>query len=492
MASIELTADLAELLADSHTLVVMARKADLVDGWPVAGLPQAVRDAVARLAADAKAGSGAVSSLLPEGAGPRSLAVVALHDTVSRHLSETRSYEIHQQLKGIARAEGGKVGVLLGIADPAHALGALLGVVRSYPLYSRKSGNKNGTGQVRVALQTRHGLVKDGFEQLGHGRDAVRLAQRLVDMPTAELDTETFEQEVRASVQGIAHVTVESLVGDDLLVHGLRGLHAVGRTAMLPPRLVILDYAPPKAANGPAQRETIALIGKGLVYDTGGLSLKIVGDRMLTMKCDMGGAAAVLGAFLMLARGGHNGRVIAALAMAENAIGPNAYRPDDVIEMHSGKTIEINNTDAEGRIALADGASYIARRFKTKVVIDAATLTGAQLVATGKWHAGIVTNDADLETRALRAGLESGDHCMPLLYSPELHTSEFKSTVADMRNSVADRNNASSSASGLWVYLHLDDLDLRWLHIDLAGPAFLDNRGTGYGVGLIHALVADL
>ena len=320
-----------------------------------------------------------------------------------------------------------------------------------------------------------------------HARDSVRLAARLVDMPTAELDAQVFEQEARNAAAGIADVHVESIVGDDLLTHGLRGLHAVGRTAMVPPRLVILDYDPAGVTGEP-----IALIGKGLVYDTGGLSLKIVGERMLTMKCDMGGGAAVLGAFLTLAKSGIKRRIIAALCIAENSIGPNAYRPDDVIEMHSGKTMEVNNTDAEGRIALADGASYVARKYKPEVLIDAATLTGAQLVATGKWHAGIVSNDGDLERRCLEAGLQSGDHCMPLLFSPELHTSEYKSTVADMRNSVADRNNASSSASGLWVYLHIDDLNLRWLHIDLAGPAFIDNRGTGYGVGLLHALVSAL
>ena len=154
--------------------------------------------------------------------------------------------------------------------------------------------------------------------------------------------------------------------------------------------------------------------------------------------------------------------------------------------------MEVNNTDAEGRIALADAASYVARKYKPSVLIDAATLTGAQLVATGKWHAGIVSNDGELEAKAVQAGLASGDHCFPLLFSPELHTPEFKSTVADMRNSVADRNNASSSASGLWVYLHIEDCNLQWLHIDLAGPAFMDNRGTGYGVGLMHGLVRAL
>lgn len=491
MASIELTADLQDLTSDAHTLVVIARKADLLDGWPLQGLPDTVRGVASMLAQDAKPGAGSVTSLLPAQEGgarlPRSLTIVALYDKVSRHLSDTRSYEIYTALRNIARPEGGKVGVLVALADEAHALGATLGVVRSYPLYSRKSGNKNADGQIRIALKTKAGVLSTGFDRLAHARDALRLAQRLVDMPTAELDTAVFEQEARNAAEGIANVHVESIVGEDLLTHGLRGLHAVGRTAMVPPRLVILDYDP-----GQVTGEPIALIGKGLVYDTGGLSLKIVGERMLTMKCDMGGGAAVLGAFLTLAKSGIKRRIVAALAMAENSIGPNSYRPDDVIEMHSGKTMEVNNTDAEGRIAVADAASFVARKYKPGVLIDAATLTGAQLVATGKWHAGIVTNDGDLEKRCLDAGLQSGDHCMPLLFSPELHTSEYKSTVADMRNSVADRNNASSSASGLWIYLHIEDLGLKWLHVDLAGPAFLDNRGTGYGVGLLHTLVAGL
>lgn len=487
MATMELAAGTSDLLTGAHTLVVVARKADLADGWPLAGLPQPIRDAAARLAADAKPGAGAVSTLLPTDQ-PRTLTLIALFDKVSRHVSETRSYEIYAALRSAARAEDGKVAIVLGLGRAEHALGALYGVVRSYPLYSRKTGNKNGLGRVHIALQTREGPATFSAETFAQARDALSLAQRLVDMPTAELDTAAFEAEARGAVQGIPHVTVHSIVGDELLSEGLRGLHAVGRTAMVAPRIVVLDYAPP----GSEGSAPIALVGKGLVYDTGGLSLKIVGERMLTMKCDMGGAAAVLGAFQLIARSGSPKRVVAVLSMAENAIGPNAYRPDDVITMHSGKTVEINNTDAEGRLALADAASYVARKYHPNVLIDAATLTGSQLIATGKHHAGLVCNDEGLEHLAVAAGLQSGDHAMPILFSAELHVPEFKSAVADMRNSVADRNNASASASGLWVYLHIDDLNLRWLHVDLAGPAFLDNRGTGYGVGLLHALVTAL
>ena len=487
MAHIEWTLDDRALVADAHTLVVVARKADLLDGWPQRALPAAIQQTVARLAADLKPGTNAsATTLLAEAGGPKTLAVIALFDKVSRHLSPTRAYEIFQSLRNLARPEGGQVAIVAGLSDARHALAVNLGIARSYPLYSRKSGAKNALGGVRIQLRTAKGALREE-PTWAAGVAAVRNSGRLVDMPTQELDTAVFEAEARAAVAALAHVSVESIVGDDLLSHGLRGLHAVGRTAMVAPRVVLLDYNPPGAAGAP-----VALIGKGLVYDTGGLSLKIVGDRMLTMKCDMGGAAAVLGAFTMLAQAGGKRRVIAALAMAENAIGPDSYRPDDIIEMHSGKTMEVNNTDAEGRIALADAASYVARKYAPDVLIDAATLTGAQLIATGKWHAAIVSNDADLEARVLAAGLASGDHCMPILFSPEYHIGDYKSNVADMRNSVADRSNAPSSASGLWVWLHLDDLDLRWAHIDLAGPAFIDNRGSGYGVGLIFELVRGL
>ena len=487
MAHFDWTLDDNELLNDAHTLVVIARKADLTDGWPLVGLPSAIRAVAQRVAADLKPGAAPVgTTLLPEGLGPKTLTVIALYDKVSRHLSDTRSYEIYQSLRSLARPDGGKVAIVAAVPDQGHALGVNLGIARSYSLYSRKSGNKNQQGSVKIQLRARTGLLTTQ-PLWAMAVAAVRNAQRLVDMPTMELDTAVFEQEARQALEGVAHVTIESIVGDALLQAGLRGLHAVGRTAMVPPRVVLLDYNPPGAKGPP-----VALIGKGLVYDTGGLSLKIVGDRMLTMKCDMGGAAAVLGAFTMLAQSGSPKRVIAALAMAENAIGPNSYRPDDIIEMHSGRTMEVNNTDAEGRIALADAASYVARKYHPEVLIDAATLTGAQLVATGKWHAAIVSNDGDLEAKVLAAGLATGDHCMPILYAPELHASEYKSNVADMRNSVADRNNAASSASGLWVWMHIDDLDIRWAHIDLAGPAFLDNRGSGYGVGLIYSLVQSL
>ncbi len=482
MSQVQITASLQDLAAVEH-LVVVARSADLAKGWATEGLSDPVRSWTTRLAEDARPGrtGGSATSLLPDGAGPGRLSVIALDDTVTHHVSDTRCEEIWYQLRGIASSAKGQLGVLVALADADHAFGATLGVARSFPLYNRKSKPSKLTG-VTLGLRHSGGLVQD-VEALKAAADAIQLTQRVVDMPPAELDTETFEQEARDAVASLAHVRVQSIVGDALLDEGLGGLHAVGRTAMKAPRLVLLDYQPPGAT------DTIALVGKGLVYDTGGLSLKIVGDRMLTMKCDMGGAGAVLGAFVTLAQTGYPQRVIAALGMAENAIGPNSYRPDDVLAMHSGKTVEINNTDAEGRLALADAASYVARNYAPSLLVEAATLTGAQLMATGKGHAGIVATNPELEQAALNAGLASGDHCLAMLWSPAHLRAEFKSKVADMRNSVADRMNASSAAAGFFVFSHIEDTGVPFLHIDLAGPSFRDNRATGYGVGLITTVL---
>ena len=180
------------------------------------------------------------------------------------------------------------------------------------------------------------------------------------------------------------------------------------------------------------------------------------------------------------------------LCLAENAIGPAAYKPDDVLTLHSGKTVEINNTDAEGRLLLADGCSYAARELGADIVIDAATLTGAQGVATGDCHAAVVSNDAGVEQALLDAGRATGDLCWPLPFAPEFYRAEFQSPIADMRNSVKNRSNAQSSCAAEFVHWHLDGTKARWGHVDLAYPAFRGDRGTGFGVALLAETVRQL
>jgi probable aminopeptidase NPEPL1 len=184
------------------------------------------------------------------------------------------------------------------------------------------------------------------------------------------------------------------------------------------------------------------------------------------------------------------------MCIAENAIGPASYKPDDILTMHSGKTVEINNTDAEGRLLLADGVSWAARELDVDVVLDAATLTGAQLVATGQLHAAVVSNDEDLEALMVDAGRDSGDLVHPLPFAPEFYRKEFASPIADMRNSVANRLNAQASCAAQFVYAHMEDApnadQRRWCHVDLAGPAFPRDRATGFGVALLTTAVERL
>jgi probable aminopeptidase NPEPL1 len=160
--------------------------------------------------------------------------------------------------------------------------------------------------------------------------------------------------------------------------------------------------------------------------------------------------------------------------------------------MYSGRTVEVNNTDAEGRLVLADGVAYVTRHYTPDLVIDLATLTGAQLVSTGQRHAAIVCNDDRTEAQAIAVGLRTGDLVHPLPYCPEFYRKEFKSTVADMKNSVKDRMNAQASCAGQFVAEHLVDYSNPWLHVDLAGPSTDGERGTGFGTNLLVEMLREI
>uniref|UniRef100_A0A2A4IU69 Cytosol aminopeptidase domain-containing protein n=1 Tax=Heliothis virescens TaxID=7102 RepID=A0A2A4IU69_HELVI len=166
----------------------------------------------------------------------------------------------------------------------------------------------------------------------------------------------------------------------------------------------------------------------------------------------------------------------AVLCLAENAVGPLATR-------------SLPNIARYGRLVLSDGVVYASRDLKADTIVDVATLTGAQGTATGKYHAAIISNSARLESACVTAGLRSGDLAHPLPFAPELHFTEFTSCVADMKNSVADRNNAQPSCAGLFVLSHLGfDFPGHWLHVDMAAPAHCGERATGYGVSLLCVL----
>jgi len=485
VTDIKLSQKVSSALTGAQAVVVVAPLAALEDGWHRRAVKKDWAKTLDRLVDDAKPGDlGCVLSTYGAAGAPRRLFLAALPDSVGRHNSPTRSEFIRHCVAKAGTGDAKKVAVIVHLDAPSHFLAAAVAVARCHPHFSEKSGN-GGKPKVKVtvAAALHDGTAVRPAKEIAPTIDAVRFAARLVDTPAQDMKTADVEAEARAAVKGLAGVKVTSIVGDRLLQKKMGGIHGVGRTAVVPPRLVVLEYKPKRKP-----RRTVALVGKGVIYDTGGLNIK-TGGIMSNMKADMGGSAAVLGAFLALAKTGCPDRLYALLCLAENAVGPDSYRPDDILHMHSGKTVEINNTDAEGRLVLADGVSYAARDLKADVVIDAATLTGAALITTGNIISCFATNRDGLEALSVDAGRATGDVTHPLLFVPEFLKSEFASKVADMRNSVKNRMNAQSSCAAQFVYNHIEDVNPAWIHLDIAGPAFRDGRGTGYGVALMADIV---
>jgi len=485
VSTISLVKDAKATAAGVRTLLIVAPKSVFTAAGFPKGLSKRTKDLALKLAGDASPGDlGAAASTLT-GNKPERLAVGVLPDRGSRYNSAARAESIRKVCAAANLGRRGGTGVLLVLDEPEHLLAAANAVARAMPLYSSKTG-RSASGRVKIGAITRDGAAIASDDVVRETVDASRAAAELVDHPPTDMHPGAMVAAARRMLKGVADVKIKEIAGDKLLTHDLGGIHAVGRCAVEAPRLMIASYAP-RDAKGPH----IALVGKGITYDTGGLHIKARGS-MESMKGDMGGAAATLGAFRVLAASGVKRRIDLLLCLAENAIGPTAYKPDDIIDMHSGKTVEINNTDAEGRMVLGDGVSYAARVLGAKVIIDAATLTGAQLIATGNLHAAVICNDADLERVALEAGSASGDLTHPLPFAPEFYKQEFASPVADMRNSVKNRSNAQSSCAAQFIWWHIENQKVKWCHVDLAGPAWRFSRGTGYGVALLSEMVRRL
>lgn len=480
-------ATLADLLADTDAVAKILGESTL----------DATSLLVINAAFDSISGkSGSGTTFIPLSNGSvRRFGIIALPNEVTRN---NHSFSVHALTDSVGRVSPKKGNVNVVVAagdDEAVTPGAIaIAISKAFPLYSRKTNDgKPKDDKDRVVFVTLLDgafepiVDKDASAAMAASAEGARLAARLVDTPPEELTTTAFAMEAQAIADTFPSVSYEEIVGDDLKEKGYGGIHGVGRAAVCPPRLVILKYEPETTTD---ESENIALVGKGIVYDTGGLSLKTK-TGMCGMKGDMGGAAGLLGAFSAAVSIGSRHKIHLLLCLAENAIGPPAFRNDDILTMYSGKTVEVNNCDAEGRLVLADGVSHATKHIDgLDLVVDMATLTGAQLIATGKKHAGVLANTAELETRAVKAGLRSGDLCYPLLYAPELLKSEFKSDVADMKNSVKDRSNAQTSCAGHFIEDHLSPAyDNGWLHVDMAGPSNKGDRGTGYGVGLVLSLL---
>lgn len=414
------------------------------------------------------------------GGSPHKVVAIVLPEPCSRHNAPSRSLAIPALVQGAGTR--GSTGYLCALDEPGHAFATAIAIGRSHPTWA---ANGRLERDLRIAFQcadrSAGGIERvGGLERLSVAVEAARKAADLTDRPPDQLNCDGMVAEAEAIARRHAGVTLTVLRSAELRAQGLVGLWSVGKTALEEPALVILEWSPPGA-----QRHH-AWIGKGIVYDTGGLALKAK-TSMPGMKTDMAGAAAVLAAFEAAVRLASPDRITAAIAVAENAIGPGALRPDDIITLYSGRTVEVNNPDAEGRIVLADAACWVVRNRLPDELWTLATLTGSQAVTTGKRHAAIYATEEDIERRAVAAGRASGDPVHPLPYVPELWRREFASPVADMKNSVKDRENAQSACAAQFIGNHLAAVSYTrpWCHVDMAAPAVSGGRGTGYGVGLL-------
>jgi len=312
----------------------------------------------------------------------------------------------------------------------------------------------------------------------------VNLARDLINDNADTVDSKHLEATIRTLIKGKKHISIEVLNEKELKAKGL-GLHlAVNRGSLKEPKLIIVKY------EGSSKKgDYTAMIGKGITFDTGGLNLKPTG-HIETMRCDMSGAAAVIGTLKNVLALNVKRNLIFAVTIAENAIGSGAFKPGDVFKSYNGKTVEIGNTDAEGRLVLADAISYIVRNYKPGRIIDLATLTGACVVALGNDYAGLVVSDDKFSRDIVHSSNETDDRVWRLPSYPELKDS-IKSLCADMKNVGFPKGAAGALTAA--EFLRQFTEGTAWAHLDIAGTAFVDGSGrwyyghgaTGFGVRLL-------
>jgi leucyl aminopeptidase len=410
--------------------------------------------------------------------------------------SASYAHEVLRRATGAAtRALAGTASV--GLALPAEgatqvaavAEGALLGAY-SYGRYRVASVERHKPPVEKFTLLTgspRDKAVKAAVSRAATVIDAVRLVRDLVNTAPADLPPAEFATRAVAAAKD-AGVDVEVLDEKALKKGGYGGILGVGQGSSRPPRLVRLTY---KAGRG---KPHLALVGKGITFDTGGLSLKPAA-AMEWMKSDMGGAAAVIAAVTAIARLDLDVNVTAWAPMAENMPSGTAQRPSDVLTIYGGKTVEVLNTDAEGRLILAD-AIVRAAEDEPDYLIETSTLTGAQIVALGTRTAGVMGSEV-FRDRVAVLGREVGEDAwtMPL---PDHIRSELDSRVADLANVTGSRN-AGMLVAGVFLREFVPN-GLHWAHIDIAGPSFhtggpygyTTKGGTGVPVRTLAAVLADI
>ncbi|MFP4473230.1 MAG: leucyl aminopeptidase family protein [Candidatus Omnitrophota bacterium] len=328
-------------------------------------------------------------------------------------------------------------------------------------------------------------------------RDAVKICEGVNltrDLINENADTANslfIEKTIKKLARGRKDISLEILGEKELKVKGLNLHLAVNQGSQHPPRLIIARYK----GNSRKKSYDLAMVGKGITFDSGGLNLKPSG-HMETMRMDMSGAAAVVGTLKNILALKPKKNILFVCGLAENAIGSRSYKPGDVFKSFSGKTVEIGNTDAEGRLVLADALAYVSKRYKPARIVDLATLTGACIAALGMDYTGLISKDEDMAERLLEISRKTDDRAWRLPLYPELKGC-MKSQIADIKN-MSSIKGAGTITAGYFLSQFVGDTP--WAHLDIAGSAFVEKGermyfgygATGSGVRLLTEYIRSL
>ncbi len=363
----------------------------------------------------------------------------------------------------------------------ALAEGAVLG---SYHFGKYKTDAQGAPTLERIAVVAKE-VSAAAVDELNDLCEATCLARDLVNEPVSFLNAKQLAAEIR-NLSRNSGFKLQVLGKEQIAALGMGGLMAVNKGSVDEPVFCILEWKPKGAVN----KQPVLLVGKGVVYDTGGLSLKPTPNSMDQMKCDMAGAAAVACAISVAAKRELPLHVVGLIPATDNRPGGNAYAPGDVLRMHSGLTVEVLNTDAEGRLILADALSY-GEQYKAELAITVATLTGAAMRAIGTYGSAVMGTAPDAEFERLAQAGDATHERVARLPFWEEYGEEIKSDVADIKNLGSDLAGAQTAGKFLARFTTRP-----FIHIDIAGPAFLTRRdgyrtkgGTGVGVRLLYAFL---
>jgi leucyl aminopeptidase len=371
----------------------------------------------------------------------------------------------------------------------AFAEGIVTGtILGSYSFDQFKSKNEDDPEPPALDSLTLLGpeSVADAAETARVCAEAQNHARDLQSLPSNVATPSYLGQRAREIASAYPAVSVDVLGREEIAEKKMGGLIAVSQGGPEEPKLIVLRYE--KGGSG----ETLGFVGKGVTFDTGGISLKTPGG-MHEMKMDMSGAAAVLGAVRAVAELDLAVNLIAVIPSTENMPSGTAIKPGDIITQYNGKTVEVNNTDAEGRLILADALAYAIEQGADRVV-DIATLTGAVMIALGSTYAAVISNDDALAGEVEEVGRETGELVWRLPLHSE-YTALMKGTVADLTNAAAKRKAGTISAAG---FLEEFVGDTPWAHLDIAGTAwdvgrpYTGNDASGFGVRLLTALARSV